>query len=93
MSSTANSKTVDLSTIDEASLTALREMTEEFFDAPAAFEEEFDPENPSDHWIAVLVPVSGESREIAERMVEWHRRVNLVCPEIHDYLRLAAYVP
>jgi predicted transposase YdaD len=72
--------------VDDDTLTAVVDMTREFFKCEV--EEDFDPEDPENPWQVVIVTAQGEPQELVELQKEWHRRVEPISLHAANSLRL-----
>jgi hypothetical protein len=66
-------------------------MTGELFPGPAVIRQDVDPDFPDDTALVMEVEASGEMDSIADRQIEWHRRMDDIDRATSDRLRLLVF--
>lgn len=74
-----------------AALDRIMDLTAELFPGPAVLRRDFDPDFPNDQWLVMEVEATGTVREILDREIDWHRRLDSLDPSIANQFRLCLF--
>lgn len=75
------------SLIDASRLAQVLAITEEIFGAKPSVETMVDPDDPQSCWLTFSVRVHGETQELVQRRMEWHRQISQLT--LSNYPRLS----
>jgi hypothetical protein len=72
-----------------ASLSDVRQITQELFPGPFSCTDESDPKYPDDTYVVISVESTGGIGEAVRRRCEWHERIRALSPDSFGKLRLS----